>query len=97
MLVALTEQFLDDVTGLPAGLEHKCLDLLSSLRKFGAKDLQQKAPPGWRLHKLKSSPFVSLSLDMNYRLLCKIEGDTVFACRAVKHDLADMPQGGRAS
>jgi hypothetical protein len=95
MLVALTEQFLDDVTGLPAGLEHKCLDLLSSLRKFDAKDLLQKAPPGWRLHKLKSSPFVSLSLDMSYRVLCKIEGDTVFACRAVKHDLADMPQVNR--
>lgn len=90
MKIALTEQFLDDISKLPSGLERKCRELLSSLRKIETRNIHEKALPGWRLHKLCSSPFVSLSLDMNYRVLCKIEGDTAFMYRAVKHDLADM-------
>jgi len=89
MKIALTEQFLEDKSNLPGGLERKCRELLSSLRKIEAKSIQEKALPGWRLHKLNSSPFISLSLDMNYRVLCKIEGDTAFVHRVVKHDLAD--------
>jgi hypothetical protein len=95
MKVALTEQFLEDNSRLSAALERKCRELLSSLRKIEAGDLHEKARPGWRLHRLKSSPFVSLSLDMNYRLLCKIEGETVYLHRVVKHDLADMARVNR--
>jgi hypothetical protein len=95
MKIALTEQFLEDNARLSAGLERKCRELLSSLRKIEASNLQDKALPSWRLHKLKSSPFASLSLDMNYRVLCKIEGETVFMHRVVKHDLADMARVNR--
>jgi hypothetical protein len=95
MKIALTEKFLEDAAGLSAGLERKCRELLSSLRKVDARELQDQALPGWRLHKLKSSPFVSLSLDMNYRVLCKIEGDTACMHRVVKHDLADMARVNR--
>src|SRR5215475_6877449 len=89
MKIALTDRFLEDAARLSVGLERKCRELLSSLRKIDARDLQDQALPGWRLHKLKSSPFISLSLDMNYRVLCKIEGDTACMHRVVKHDLAD--------
>jgi hypothetical protein len=95
MKIALTDKFLDDAAGLSAGLERKSRELLSSLRKIDARDLQDQALPGWRLHKLKSSPFISLSLDMNYRVLCKIEGDTAYMHRVVKHDLADMARVNR--
>lgn len=95
MKIALTEKFLEDTARLSASLERKCRELLSSLRQIDARELQDQALPGWRLHKLKSSPFVSMSLDMNYRVLCKIEGDTVFMHRVVKHDLADMARVNR--
>ena len=95
MKITLTEQFLEDASGLSAALERKCREMLSSLRQIEAKDLHDKSLPGWRLHKLKSSPFISLSLDMNYRMLCKMDGETVYMHRVVKHDLADMARVNR--
>ena len=89
MKIGLTEQFRDDESDLPTSLQRKCRELLSSLGKIDVRSLQEKALPGWRLHKLKTSSFTSLSLDMNYRVLCKIEGDTAVMYRVVKHDLAD--------
>ncbi|HNQ94575.1 MAG TPA: AAA family ATPase [Anaerolineales bacterium] len=95
MKVALTESFLDDLTELPVGIKHKGLELLSALRQIEPRNLREQVLPGWRLHKLQSSPFISLSLDMNYRVLAKIEGETVFLYRAVKHSLADSPKVNR--
>ena len=51
--------------------------------------MRAEAIPGWRVHRLKSSPFISISVDMNYRMLCTIEGERFRAFRVVKHDLAD--------
>lgn len=95
MKIALTEAFLEDMTSLQPGLQRKCREMLASLRKIEAKSLREQSLPGWRLHKLQSSPFISLSLDMNYRVLGKIEGDTVYIHRAVKHALADVPRINR--
>jgi hypothetical protein len=95
MKVALTETFLDDLTELPVGIKRKGLELLSALRQIEPKNLREQVLPGWRLHKLQSSPFMSLSLDMNYRVLAKIESETVFLYRAVKHSLADSPNVNR--
>jgi len=95
MKVALAETFLDDLTELPVGIKHKALELLSALRKIEPKNLRDQVLPGWRLHKLQSSPFISLSLDMNYRVLAKIESETVYLYRAVKHSLADSPKVNR--
>lgn len=95
MKLALTEIFLDDLAGLPLGIQRKCREMLSSLRQIDPKNLREQALPGWRLHKLQSSPFISLSLDMNYRVLAKIEGEVVFFYRAVKHSLADSPNINR--
>ena len=92
MKIALTEAFLGDITVLQPGLQRKCREMLAALRRIEAKDLREQSLPGWRLHKLHSSPFISLSLDMNYRVLGKIEGDTVYFHRAVKHALADEPR-----
>ena len=95
MKIAITEIFLNDLTELPIGIQRKCRELLSSLRHISPKNFMEQALPGWRLHKLKSSPFISLSLDLNYRILAKIEDETVFCFRAVKHSLADLPNINR--
>jgi len=61
MNIAFTEAFLEDLTGLQPGLQRKCREMLSSLRKIEAEKLKEKALPGWRLHKLKSSPVFSVN------------------------------------
>ena len=89
MEIILSEQFLTDLSGLKSSLYRKCRGQLSEISKMDAKALRTQTTSGWRLHKLKSSPFVSLSVDMNFRMLCKIEGEKVYVFRVVKHDLAD--------
>ncbi|HQF37266.1 MAG TPA: hypothetical protein PLL26_06555 [Candidatus Dojkabacteria bacterium] len=95
MKIAMTESFLDDILKLQHGLQRKCHDMLSSLKKIEIKNIRNQSLPGWRLHKLQTSPFISLSLDMNYRVLAKIDGDTLYLHRAVKHSLADEPRINR--
>lgn len=95
MKIALTENFLEDFADLQPNLQHKCQEMLSVLRKIETKNLKDQAVPGWRLHKLQSSPFVSFSIDMNFRALAKIDGDIVYFHRVVKHSLADSPKINR--
>jgi hypothetical protein len=95
MQIAISEMFLDDADQLSSGLHRKCREMLSALKKIAVSNLQAHALPGWRLHKLKSSPFVSLSIDMNYRILGKIEGESMYLHRVVKHDLADAARINR--
>ena len=95
MEVNFTEDFLSDLSNLSSGLEGKCWTILRTVRRQKAKSLREEANPGWRLHPLRSSPFVSLSVDMNYRILCKIEGERFCAFRVVKHDLADSARINR--
>ena len=89
MEIILSTEFLTDLSGLRSNLARKCRSMLSSLQKMKASTLQTQAMPGWRLHKLKSSPFCTLSVDKNYRMLCKMEGQEFYIFRVVKHDLAD--------
>ena len=89
MKILLSEQFLTDLSELKSSLYRKCWGRLSEIRRMDAKTLRTQTAPGWRLHKLKSSPFVSLSPDMNFRMLCKIEGEKFYVFRVVKHNLAD--------
>lgn len=95
MRIALTEIFIKDLMGLQFYLQDKCRDMISSMKNIEAKNLYNQSLPGWRLHKLQSSPFISLSLDMNYRVLCKIEGDAIFFHRIVKHSLANSARINR--
>lgn len=89
MEILLSEEFLTDLSRLRSNLERKCRSMLSSLRKMEASTLRAQIMPGWRLHKLKSSPFSTLKVDRNYRILCNIEGQKCYIVRVVKHDLAD--------
>ena len=89
MEIAITENFLDDLLNLQSNLQKKCRDMLSAMSKLDSKNLSSSMLPGWRFHKLKTSPFASMSIDMNYRILCKIDGETLYVHRAVKHDVAD--------
>lgn len=95
MKIALSESFLKDFSSLPRNLQKKCRDIISSVNTIDAKTIRENSVPGWRVHKLQSSPFISFSLDMNFRMLAKIEGDSIFFHRAVKHSLADSPKINR--
>lgn len=89
MEVRLSEEFIQDLLGLRSNLQQKCWNLLAEITRKDAKSIRFQANPGWRLHQLNSSPFTSISVDMNYRMLCKLEGQLFRVCRVVKHDLAD--------
>ena len=93
--LAMTERFFDDISSLPKDTNKKCRDLLRELRAVDAAHIFEQGLPGWRLHKLKSSPFRSASLDMQYRVLMKMEGDTLYLHRVVKHDVADSQSVNR--
>jgi hypothetical protein len=84
--VAMTQQFLEDLLKLPKHLAKKCIgltDMLSSTDTASVSNLS----PGWRLHGLRNSPFLSLSLDMNFRVLLRRESDgRLILHRALKHD-----------
>ena len=96
MLVAVTDQFLEDLGELPRHLERKCRELIRELGTMAASDLRTRSMPGWRLHQLRSSPFVSLSLDMNIRILADMNVDgQVLLHRAVKHEVADRAHVNR--
>ena len=95
MNVSLSETFLEDMFSLPSLLQKKCKEIIVSIKGTDVKNIKEISVPGWRIHKLHSSPFVSFSLDMNYRMLTKIEGGTIYFHRAVKHSLADSPQINR--
>ena len=89
MEVRLSEEFLADLSTLRSNLQQKCWSILATVHREDAKTIRGQTTPGWRLHQLESSPFTSISVDMNYRMLCKLEGQDFRACRVVKHDLAD--------
>lgn len=61
MRIAITERFLDELVGLGPNLARKCRELIRELQNAGASELSTRALPGWRLHKLRNSPFVSVS------------------------------------
>lgn len=91
MKILFTDKFLEDLASLSKGLQTKCRALVGEISHAEPKTFLSQSLPGWRLHKLRSSPFCSLSLDMNYRILAKIDGGNLFMHRVVKHDLADSP------
>jgi hypothetical protein len=95
MKIAISESFLEDFSSLPHHLQKKCRDIISSVKEIDAKTIRENSVPGWRVHKLQSSPFISFSLDMNFRMLAKIEGESIYFHRAVKHSLADSPKINR--
>lgn len=89
MKIIYTKTFFDDLEDLPKAIRTKCRRLWEELDKTPRDRLVSGKMRGWRLHKLESSPFTSLSVDMNYRVLANLEGDRLTLHRVVKHDLAD--------
>ena len=95
MNIAITDRVLRDLGELSAPLYKKCRELMKELHGVDSAMLRQRALPGWRLHNLRGSSMVSLSLDMNYRVLAQLSGSTVIFHRVVKHDLADRADVNR--
>jgi hypothetical protein len=89
MDIAITEPFWHDSRGLSNALANKCEELITELKNAEVADLRQRALPGWRLHALRGSNMLSLSLDMNFRVLAEMRGGTLLLHRVVKHDTAD--------
>lgn len=89
MEIAITERFWHDSRGLSNALANKCEQLIAELKRAEVADLRQKALLGWRLHALSGSNMLSLSLDMNFRVLAEMRGGTLLLHRVVKHDTAD--------
>ena len=95
MKIAYTHQFGKDSRGLPKSLEKKCDKLIKDLNRIEPADLRQQVLPGWRLHRLRGSRMVSLSLDKNFRVLAELDANKLILHRAVKHKLADRPNVNR--
>jgi hypothetical protein len=95
MQIFLTERFLRDFQDLSSSLANKCRKLIGELHQVEAAELRQKALPGWRLHSLHGSNMVSLSVDMNTRMLGELDRDALIAHRVVKHDSADRADVNR--
>lgn len=95
MQLAITERFLRDFQGLPSTLANKCRELMSELQRIEVAALRQSALPGWRLHDLRGSNMVSLSVDMNFRALAQLDRGTLILHRVVKHDTADRADVNR--
>lgn len=95
MDIKYTYALLRDLSVLSKPLSRKFLSLIKELDAVELATLRQQALPGWRLHTLRSSDMVSLSLDMNYRVLAEFQGSTLLLHRVVKHDLADRASVNR--
>ena len=89
MEIRLTKQFLSDLRSLSHSLGNKCQERIGELHSIEPSKLRQKALPGWRLHNLRGSNMVSLSLDMNFRILAQFDHSALVLHRVVKHDSAD--------
>ncbi len=89
--IVLTEQFLDEFRLLPRNLTQKCMRLISEIRSAGGPLLGDNFSPGWRIHSLRNSSYLSASLDMNFRVLLRRVGATFMLCRVLKHDDAYRP------
>jgi hypothetical protein len=87
--IAITERFWHDSLGLSNPLANKCEQLIAELKRAEVVDFRKKALPGWRLHALRGSNMLSLSLDMNFRVLAEMREGTLLLHRVVKHDTAD--------
>jgi hypothetical protein len=95
MQIKFTERFLRDFQGLSSTLAGKCRELISELQRVEPAALRQKALPGWRLHSLSGSNMVSLSVDMNFRVLGELDRGALIVHRVVKHDSADRADVNR--
>ena len=89
MRVGIAQAFTQDLGQLERTQVRSCTQLIREWCDLNPKELRTHARPGWRLHQLESTEFVSLSLDMNFRVLAKLQGDQIVLHRVVKHEEAD--------
>jgi hypothetical protein len=89
--IAVTDRFMADLLGFPSKTQKKCLGLLQELRDVDRRRLASDSKKGWRLHHVKSSPFLSISLSMSLRLLAVVRGEMLTLHRLIKHDQYERP------
>lgn len=95
MQIAFTERFLRDFQGLSKPLGNKCRQLIRALHEIEPSNLHPMVHAGWRLHDLRGSNMVSLSVDMNFRVLAQRQNAALILHRVVKHKLADRDNVNR--
>jgi hypothetical protein len=86
MQINITERFLRDFQGLSSPLANKSRELMNELGQIEPTELRQKGLPGWRLHNLRGSNLISISVDMNFRILAEMNREVLILHRVVKHD-----------
>jgi hypothetical protein len=93
MDLLITKRFLEDLTALPPSLQHKCTQLIKEIQALELRDLRTRPIPGWRVHTLQDSPFLSFSPTMNYRVYAQLKpGNRMVLHWVKKHDKADKPE-----
>jgi hypothetical protein len=95
MQINITERFLRDFQGLSSPLANKSRELMNELGQIEPTELRQKGLPGWRLHNLRGSNLISISVDMNFRILAEMNREVLILHRVVKHDTADRADVNR--
>jgi mRNA-degrading endonuclease RelE of RelBE toxin-antitoxin system len=91
MKIALTEEFLDEMAGLPASVGKGCREAIKELLRSNGKAFRR----GMNLEKLKNSAFHTSRINKQYRILLKIDGETFLLCRVGDHDFVYSPHMDR--
>lgn len=91
MKVALQEEFIDEMAGLPVSINKGCRDVIRDLLRSDGKTFGR----GMNLEKLKNSPFHTSRINKQYRILLKANGDTYVLCRVGDHDFVYSSQMAR--
>jgi hypothetical protein len=82
MKIALTEEFLDEMIELPAAVGKGFRDIIKEQLRSNETAFRR----GLNLEQLKNSPFHSLRINKQFRILLRIEGDARVFCRVGDHD-----------
>jgi len=95
MRIEIADAFLQDLEGLERTQVRSCAQLIREWSDLDPRQLRTHARAGWRLRQLEGTDFVSLSLDMNYRVLALLRGNRIILHRVVKHQEADRAHVNR--
>lgn len=91
MKIALTEEFLDEMAGLPASVGKGCREVIKELLRSDGKAFRR----GMNLEKLKNSAFHTTRINKQYRILLRIDGEEYLLCRVGDHDFVYSPHMDR--
>jgi len=84
MKIALTEEFLDQMAGVPGSVGKGCRDVIGELLRSSGDAFRR----GMNLEKLKGSDYYSARINKQYRILVRIDGGSFVLCRVGVEEFA---------